>query len=271
MEKKILEALSPTIVTPIRTRVEKHTNIVKEQYIDPQYLQDCTEAVHSTLTECEQVKSDYVACGPRMVPFITESKISCTGKIQNIPLRQTKTWEEVKKLLQKSNIVSTFITFYLTGQGKGHRLFILTTKGEQIVFHGQPNCTTVHITNYGMNLSPASQHTLQFVIDFLLQNNWSEETLTGYHPSHGVKLVVKFIQDYLVDQKKQQGHKQRQKQTSRMPSIDSLFQQTQQQPPIPKKITKRSIKSSGPENRRALQTFKQGIQRAEMFLEDQKR
>jgi hypothetical protein len=64
-----------------------------------------------------------------------------------------------------------------------------------------------------------------------LQNNWREETFTGYHPvNHAVKLLGKFIQDYLLELQKTKIKQQRQKQTEKMPIIERLFKQQQQQP-----------------------------------------
>ncbi|NBW03937.1 MAG: hypothetical protein EBR87_09555, partial [Cytophagia bacterium] len=82
-------------------------------------------------------------------------------------------------------------------------------------------------------ISPSSQHTLRFVTNFLLQNNWRSETFTGYHPvTHAVKLLEKFIQDYLLELQKTKIKQQRQKQTEKMPVIENLFKQQQQQQPL---------------------------------------
>ena len=223
MEKKILDALSPVIFSPLGPW---------KNQIKP-YLKKCSDAVRETLMYFDGKKSEYVSCGPHMSRLITEVNISPTSS-QELPIRRTKTWDEVKKLLNRSNIVLTVIKFYITGQGEGFYLQILTQKGEFLQFfnntYANPPCITLNITNYGVSISPSSKHTLQFVANFLLQNNWRAETFTGYHQTSDGKLLGKFIQDYLLDLQKTKIKQQRQKQTEKMPIIEKLFKQQQQQP-----------------------------------------
>ena len=219
MEKKILDALSPEILSPLKKEKKP-------------YLKKCSDAVRETLMTFDGKKHEYtLSCGPHMFRLISEVNISPSGS-QALPIKTTKTWDEVKKLLNRSNIVLTFIKFYITGQGEGFTILILTQKGEFLHFekytHGNPTCITLNITNYGVSISPSSKHTLQFITNFLLQNNWEEETFTGYHPTRGVKLLGKFIQDYLLELQKTKLKQQRQKQTEKMPIIQKLFKQQQQ-------------------------------------------